>query len=218
MDQRKRNPKRINKRKKTNWAGRRKNNKQRDNQEHVEYEAKPIIMHNDKFDKYYRRILDPLLNSGDATDPQQVEANKQADFEQFVATLREKLPITFRVNPLCVGFETVTSLLGSSSFISDWSEKHKDDPEMQGKEGRIESLSSEELAALRLKVFDFYPERLLFELPVSREVLRKDAVLSAVHKFVQKSNDSGLLTRQEVVSMIPPLLLDVKPGHKVYDA
>ena len=65
---------------------------------------------------------------------------------------------------------------------------------------------------------EFYPDRLLYELPLNREELRKDSVLTSVHKFVQRSNDSGLLTRQEVVSMIPPLLLDVKPHHRIYDA
>ena len=89
---------------------------------------------------------------------------------------------------------------------------------MQGKEGRIESMSTEEFENLKLKRLDFYPDRLLYQMPLSREVLRKDTILTAVHKFIQKSNDSGLLTRQEVVSMIPPLLLDVKAGHKIYDA
>lgn len=59
---------------------------------------------------------------------------------------------------------------------------------------------------------------MLYEIPISRDVLRKDTVLTSIHKLIQKSNDSGLLTRQEVVSMIPPLLLDVKPGHRIYDA
>lgn len=71
---------------------------------------------------------------------------------------------------------------------------------------------------MKLNNYEFYPDKLLYELPLSREVLRKDSVLASVHKFIQKSNDSGLLTRQEIVSMIPPLLLDVKPGHKIYDA
>ena len=31
------------------------------------------------------------------------------------------------------------------------------------------------------------------------------------------SADSGLITRQEIVSMIPPLLLDLKSHHSVFD-
>ena len=55
-------------------------------------------------------------------------------------------------------------------------------------------------------------------MPVNRNILRKDSSLASIHKFVQKCNDSGVLTRQEVVSMIPPLLLDVKYGHRIFDA
>lgn len=89
---------------------------------------------------------------------------------------------------------------------------------MQGKEGRTASLTDEALVNLKFNNYEFYPNKLLYELPLSREVLRKDAVLASIHKFVQRSNDSGLLTRQEIVSMIPPVLLDVKPGHRIYDA
>lgn len=32
-----------------------------------------------------------------------------------------------------------------------------------------------------------------------------------------KSSDSGLITRQELVSMLPPLLLDLQPGQFVID-
>jgi len=112
----------------------------------------------------------------------------------------------------------VTDLLSSDTFIKDWAEKNKDNPDMQGKESKEQVLTTEEMENLKFKLFDFYPDKLLYELPLAREVLRKDRILASIHKFVQKSNDSGLLTRQEIVSMIPPLLLDVKPHHKIYDA
>jgi len=36
-----------------------------------------------------------------------------------------------------------------------------------------------------------------------------------VHKLVIAENEAGAITRQEAVSMIPPLLLDVQPHHRV---
>ena len=39
--------------------------------------------------------------------------------------------------------------------------------------------------------------------------------LKAVHELMIRENEAGGITRQEVVSMIPPLLLDVQPSHKV---
>ena len=39
----------------------------------------------------------------------------------------------------------------------------------------------------------------------------------AFHRFLMTENEMGTLSRQELVSMIPVLLLDVKPNHKVLD-
>ncbi len=36
-----------------------------------------------------------------------------------------------------------------------------------------------------------------------------------VHKLVIAENEAGAITRQEAVSMIPPLLLDVQPHYRV---
>jgi hypothetical protein len=40
-------------------------------------------MDNIKFDLYYRRVLDSILDAGDATSEQEVRANKDQDFRQF---------------------------------------------------------------------------------------------------------------------------------------
>jgi 16S rRNA C967 or C1407 C5-methylase (RsmB/RsmF family) len=64
----------------------------------------------------------------------------------------------------------------------------------------------------------WYPERLAWQLAFSRAQLRKLPALKAVHALVMRENEAGALTRQEAVSMIPPLLLDVAPGHAVLDA
>lgn len=50
-----------------------------------------------------------------------------------------------------------------------------------------------------------------------RELLKKNLGLKAVHKLVQRANDSGVLTRQEIVSMLPPLLLGIEAHHAVFD-
>ena len=41
------------------------------------------------------------------------------------------------------------------------------------------------------------------------------AALGRLHEFMKLENDAGGITRQEAVSMIPPLLLDVQPQHWV---
>ena len=41
----------------------------------------------------------------------------------------------------------------------------------------------------------------------SREQLRADPALNVIHKFIVLMNETGLMTRQEFVSMLPPLFL-----------
>eukprot|EP00967_Tisochrysis_lutea_P117705 scaffold190563_cov22-Tisochrysis_lutea.AAC.1 len=40
-------------------------------------------------------------------------------------------------------------------------------------------------------------------------------LLGAIHEFMKKANDNGSISRQEAVSMVPPLFLDVQPSHRV---
>lgn len=40
-------------------------------------------------------------------------------------------------------------------------------------------------------------------------------LLEQIHSFMVKANDAGSISRQEAVSMVPPLFLDVRPMHKV---
>lgn len=51
----------------------------------------------------------------------------------------------------------------------------------------------------------------------SRQELRSDDNLKALHRFITAHNDAGSVSRQEAVSMIPVLCLDVRPGMKCLD-
>lgn len=42
-------------------------------------------------------------------------------------------------------------------------------------------------------------------------------MLSNLHKYLQKAFDAGLIARQELVSMLPPLFLDVHPDDIILD-
>lgn len=52
---------------------------------------------------------------------------------------------------------------------------------------------------------------------IPREMLKKNVGLKKIHTLVMAAADSGLITRQEIVSMIPPLLLDIKSEHSIFD-
>ena len=63
----------------------------------------------------------------------------------------------------------------------------------------------------------FYPDNLAWHMDYHRTMLRKVPELKKLHQFIVAMNEKGNLSRQEAVSMIPPLLLDVKPEHAVLD-
>lgn len=60
-----------------------------------------------------------------------------------------------------------------------------------------------------------YPRRLCWQLQLTRKDIRRSESYFRLHNFLISETASGNISRQEVVSMIPPLLLDVQPHHKV---
>jgi len=60
-------------------------------------------------------------------------------------------------------------------------------------------------------------DNIIFFINVARHELKRSEALTKFHKFINRSCDSGLISRQEAVSMIPPLLMQVKPGHRILD-
>jgi len=63
----------------------------------------------------------------------------------------------------------------------------------------------------------WYPDKLVWQSPLPNKSLRKIKTLKAFRHGLMIENDNGGLTKQEVVSMIPPLLLDVHSKHTVLD-
>lgn len=63
----------------------------------------------------------------------------------------------------------------------------------------------------------WYPENLAWSMTTPKNVVRKFPPFSAFQKYLVSETSVGHITRQEVVSMIPPLLLDVRPGMTVLD-
>lgn len=64
---------------------------------------------------------------------------------------------------------------------------------------------------------DWYPGGSAWQLNTTRSELRSTPQLARVFDFVKTEDAAGSITRQEAVSMVPPLFLDVRPGHAVLD-
>ncbi|TRY63176.1 hypothetical protein TCAL_00487 [Tigriopus californicus] len=67
------------------------------------------------------------------------------------------------------------------------------------------------------KCLTWYPDRMAWQLNLSRKDIRREEAYFKLHNFLISETDSGNISRQETVSMIPTLVLDVQSHHKVLD-
>jgi multisite-specific tRNA:(cytosine-C5)-methyltransferase len=63
----------------------------------------------------------------------------------------------------------------------------------------------------------WYPDNLAWWMTTPKNVIRKFPPFKAFQRFLVSETSVGNISRQEVVSMIPPLLMDLKPGMTALD-
>lgn len=120
------------------------------------------------------------------------------EWDTFKEHCQRDLPLTFRVT-------------GSRSHALEVNQKFVDD--------HVSKLQDEEFEGQKLapKNIQFYPEQLGWQIDVPKSVIRKNAQFSETQRFLVLETTVGNISRQEAVSMIPPLLMDVQPHHAVLD-
>ncbi|ORX46233.1 multisite-specific tRNA:(cytosine-C(5))-methyltransferase [Piromyces finnis] len=118
------------------------------------------------------------------------------EFKQFIDILKKQLPVTFRITGSRSHCEELRD-----SMIKNHFSKFNNNEGMGSKPEEIK----------------WYPNGLGWQVPTSRTELRKSAETAAFHKFLVSETEIGNICRQEAVSMIPPLLLNVQPHHYVID-
>jgi multisite-specific tRNA:(cytosine-C5)-methyltransferase len=64
---------------------------------------------------------------------------------------------------------------------------------------------------------DAFPDELVWHMKTHKKIIRRHAPFADFQKFLVAEAASGNISRQEVVSMLPPHFLDVKPGMVVLD-
>lgn len=67
------------------------------------------------------------------------------------------------------------------------------------------------------KAVEAFPDELVWDMKTHKKIVRRHAPFADFQKFLVAEAASGNISRQEVVSMIPPHFLDVKPGMVVLD-
>ena len=134
--------------------------------------------------------------------------------------LKVKLPVVFRINDNVPNYQNFLDKLKTPSYISKLltADPTKTQPETLEKAPESESEPEEKkVLAQSLKNIPWYPNEQVWQLSMFRHELKKNKAYQNLHKFITRATEAGLISRQELVSMIPPLLLDVKSTDIILD-
>ncbi|EJD76199.1 tRNA (cytosine-5-)-methyltransferase NSUN2 [Loa loa] len=120
---------------------------------------------------------------------------KDDEWDAFIAALKNDLPTSFRFQGSSNKAQSLIELMNTRYLepMKQWKDSDSFIP----------------------KQLPWYPYA--FQTPMSRATLRSGPLLKDFHNFLITEAELGNISRQEAVSMIPPLLLDIKSHHKVLD-
>lgn len=118
---------------------------------------------------------------------------------EFWSTLRRELPNSFRFCGSKGHALTVKRLL-QTRYIPE-----------------ITRITHDGVIVEAPKAVPWYPDNLAWWMTTPKNVVRKFPPFAAFQRFLVSETSVGNISRQEVVSMIPPLLMDLKPGMTALD-
>lgn len=119
----------------------------------------------------------------------------EEDFLKMLETLKTGLPVAIRVNRMRLGAASLRARLEELAELSD--------PEMQ-------CYAPQKLSWYARGFGWMWPN-------LERRVIKKDQRHAGLKEYLAQRERAGLISRQEVVSMLPPLFLGVEPQHSVLD-
>ncbi|CAH0552098.1 unnamed protein product [Brassicogethes aeneus] len=124
---------------------------------------------------------------------------KEEEYDQFITSMKTDLPATFRIT-------------GSKGVASKMLEIVE---EQLIKECTTQQNENEKPP--NIFPLPWYPNKLAWQLELTRKDIRRCEAYYKLHNFLISETEHGTISRQETVSMIPPLVLDVQPHHKILD-
>ncbi|OWT39580.1 multisite-specific tRNA:(cytosine-C5)-methyltransferase [Cryptococcus neoformans Bt1] len=121
------------------------------------------------------------------------------EWPEFMSSLKQELPLTFRVTGSRAHAETINDII-KDTYV----------PNMQNVEFEGKKYNPPTQLA-------WYPGQLAWQVNAPKRVVRKTEPFKNFQRFLVGETEVGNLSRQEAVSMIPPLFLDVQPHHHCLD-
>ena len=122
--------------------------------------------------------------------------NGDQDWDSFLHHLKQPLPACFRI-------------------YQDYAFARELQDQLLGFVGQKLVIDGQEIEAV--EQLAWYPGGFGYKMGTDRKSIRKLDGLNDLHKWMVRHTENGNITRQEAVSMVPPLALDVHPTHKCLD-
>lgn len=161
---------------------------------------KNIVKENEVYEKYYK--LQKIV--------------PDSDWSKFMECLRRPLPASFRITNYFGGqAQALRQIVEGDQFktlVNKDGIGTKNDSN-----GVVRKVDQHSEGDLSLNCLPWYPNRFGWQMTMSRIEIRRSESALRLHNFLISESESGYISRQEAVSMIPPLVLDVQPHHKVLD-
>lgn len=151
---------------------------------------------NPRFEAYYQAqgIIPSAKQEGTEAGSQPSE-----EWQEFMTAMRQPLPTTFRVTAGRPFTQMIIKTIEEEHIA------HLNNIEFEGEKVQAPS---------RL---DWYPRGLGWHLDVKKAVLRKQEQFKKFQGWLVHETNTGAISRQEAVSMVPPLFLNVQHDHLVLD-
>ncbi|KAI8982274.1 S-adenosyl-L-methionine-dependent methyltransferase [Mycotypha africana] len=121
------------------------------------------------------------------------------EFEEFYSHIKTILPSTFRITGSRAAAMEILKVV-QETYV----------PSMQ-------NIVIDDVKIEPPKPLPWYPENLGWQVNAPRLVIRKSPEFQKFHRFIVAETEAGNISRQEAVSMVPPLLMDIKPHQWVLD-
>ncbi|XP_022908247.2 tRNA (cytosine(34)-C(5))-methyltransferase [Onthophagus taurus] len=125
---------------------------------------------------------------------------KVEEWDTFISALKSDLPATFRITGSKGEAKKMLDIIKDifvKNCLNEPSENGEKKPD--------------------IFPLPWYPDNLAWQMELTRKDIRRNESYYKLHNFLISETEHGTISRQETVSMIPPLVLDVKPHHKVLD-
>ena len=170
---------------------------------------------NYKMEAYYayQGLHDLYLDKESGTFRQcETAKEKEEERQRWIQSLKTILPASFRI-----GNDVDPALRAQLEKELDESVGKEMDIIVvpKGLDRQNPDIKPETKTIAPAKKLGFIPHA--YQLCLDRQTIRRNPKLEPFHEWLKVQSHAGFITRQETVSMLPPVILDVEPHHMVMD-